>query len=170
LICLGLLAILAGTFGIWRTRNGDSNAPQGESSCVLQEFWGIIRSMPRGNALHEVMKLYSYLFHHLPCNRSYLNMGALGNHKHRPLRSSAFISYHIAFNNAISHSRSQQSLPSQLDLPRSLSRLEPSFAHACHATIAKLDLVFNFGECARAVMREVNAAERVRAEVFVAMG
>ena len=66
--------------------------------------------------------------------------------------------------------RSQQSLPSQLNLPRSLSRLETAFAHTCHATVAELDLVFNFGECARAVVREVNAAERVGAEVFVAMG
>jgi hypothetical protein len=80
------------------------------------------------------------------------------------------MSYHIASNSAMSHSRSQQSLSSQFNLPRSLSRLETAFAHACHAAVAKLDLVFNFGECARAVVREVDAAERVRAEVFVAMG
>ena len=70
----------------------------------------------------------------------------------------------------MSYSRLQQSLPSQLDLPRSLSRLESAFAHARHATIAELDLVLNFWECARAVVREVHAAECVRAEVFVAMG
>jgi hypothetical protein len=70
----------------------------------------------------------------------------------------------------MSRSRLQQSLSSQLDLPRSLSRLETTLAHARHATIAKLDLVFNFWERARAVVWEVNAAERVRAEVFVAMG
>ena len=87
-----------------------------------------------------------------------------------PLRISSFISYHIAFDTAMSHSRLQQSLSSQLDLPRSLSRLESSFAHARHAAVAKLDLVFDFWECARAVVREVHAAERVRAEVFVAMG
>jgi hypothetical protein len=65
--------------------------------------------------------------------------------------------------------RSQQSLPSQLNLPRCLSSFESTFAHARHASIAKLDLVFDFGEGARAVVREVHAAERVRTEVFVAM-
>ena len=78
------------------------------------------------------------------------------------------VSYRIQQRHVLS--RLQQSLSSQLDLPRSLSRLETAFAHACHATVAKLDLVFNFGECARAVVREVNAAECVRAEVLVAMG
>ena len=70
----------------------------------------------------------------------------------------------------MSYSRLQQSLPSQLNLPRSLSRLESAFAHTRHATVFKLDLVFDFWECARAVVREVHAAERVRAEVFVTMG
>jgi len=65
--------------------------------------------------------------------------------------------------------RLQQSLSRQLDLPRSFSCFEPAFTHACHAAVAKLDLVFDFWECARAVMREVYAAKRVRAEVFVAM-
>lgn len=63
----------------------------------------------------------------------------------------------------------KQSLPSQLDLPRSLSRFESTFAHTCHAAVFELDLVLNFGECAWAVVREVDAAEGVWAEVFVAM-
>ena len=66
--------------------------------------------------------------------------------------------------------RLQQSLPSQLDLPRSFTCFEPAFAHARHATVAKLDLVFDFWECARAVVWEVYAAESVRAQVLVAMG
>jgi hypothetical protein len=65
--------------------------------------------------------------------------------------------------------RLQQSLPSQLNLPRSFSCFESAFAHACHAAVAKLDLVLDFWECARAVVWEVYAAERVRAEVFVTM-
>lgn len=63
----------------------------------------------------------------------------------------------------------KQSLPSQLDLPHSLSRFESAFAHACHAAVFEFNLVFDFGECAWAVVREVDAAEGVRAEVFVAM-
>ena len=126
--------------------------------------------MRRGNALHEAMKLYSYPLRQLPLQASHSHVNAFKQHKHQPLRSSAFISYHIASRQRRVLSRLQQSLSSQLDLPRSLSRLETAFAHACHATVAKLDLVFNFGECARAVVREVNAAECVRAEVLVAMG
>lgn len=63
----------------------------------------------------------------------------------------------------------KQSLPSQLDLPRSLSRFESAFAHTSHAAIFELDLVLNFGEFAWAVVWEVDAAEGVWAEVFVAM-
>jgi hypothetical protein len=69
----------------------------------------------------------------------------------------------------MSRMRSQQSLPSQLDLPRCLSSFEPAFAHARHAAVAKLNLVFDFGESARAVVREVHAAEGVWTEVFVAV-
>jgi hypothetical protein len=65
--------------------------------------------------------------------------------------------------------RSQQSLPSQFDFPRCLSSFEPAFAHARHAAVAKFNFVFDFGESARAVVREVHAAESVRTEVFVAM-
>jgi hypothetical protein len=64
---------------------------------------------------------------------------------------------------------SQQSLPSQFDFPRRLSSFEPAFAHTCHAAVAKLNLVFDFGESARAMVREVHAAEGVWTEVFVAM-
>jgi hypothetical protein len=64
---------------------------------------------------------------------------------------------------------SQQSLPSQLDLPRRLSSFESTFAHTCHAAVAKLNLIFDFGESAGAVVREVHAAEGVWTEVFVAM-
>jgi hypothetical protein len=69
-----------------------------------------------------------------------------------------------------SNTRSQQSLSSQLDLPRRLPYFETTFAYARHRAIAKLDLVFDFRKCARTVVCKVNTAERMRTEVFVAMG
>lgn len=63
------------------------------------------------------------------------------------------------------HSPSQKPLPRQLDLPPGLPGRPPAFADAHHAALAQLDLVLDGGEGARAVVREMDARERRRAEV-----
>lgn len=62
----------------------------------------------------------------------------------------------------------QQPLPSKLDLAQRLALLESALACADGNPLAKLDLVFDGRESAWAVVREVHAGERARAEVLVA--
>jgi hypothetical protein len=66
-------------------------------------------------------------------------------------------------------SNSKQAFPRQFNFPRRLAGLETTFAHARHAALAELNLVLGRGESAGAVVREVYAAEGVRAEIFVAV-
>lgn len=140
------------------------------SRAVFSRSFGVLyEACAVAIALHEAMKLYSYPMIKPPVLVTF-RFKYLKTASAPATEKLCIISYLIASKNAIFLSRLQQSLPSQLDLPRSFSRLETAFTHARHATIAKLDLILNFGERARAVVREVNAAERVRAEVFVAMG
>lgn len=92
-------------------------------------------------------------------------------------RSAAFLIFREHFDSCriISYQSSpfaflQQSLPSQLDLPGGFSRFVTAFAHTSHASVSKFDFVLHLGERAGAVVREMDAAERMRAEVFVAVG
>jgi hypothetical protein len=64
---------------------------------------------------------------------------------------------------------SKQAFPRQFNLPRCLAGLETTFAHARHTALTKLDLVLGRRKSARAVMREMYAAEGLRAEIFIAV-
>lgn len=68
------------------------------------------------------------------------------------------------------HTRSQQPLPRQLDLPGRLPGLEPSLRNADALTVRQLELVLVAGPCAGAVVWEVHTRERVWAEVVLAVG
>ena len=72
--------------------------------------------------------------------------------------------------NALIQPRSQQPLPRQLDLPSRLPGLEASSRDADPLPIRQLELVLVTGPWAGAVVWEVHARQRVRAEVVVAVG
>ena len=57
----------------------------------------------------------------------------------------------------------QQPLPRQLDLPQRLTLLVSSLTCAHRNSLSKLDFVFVFWECARAMVRESDAGQRARA-------
>lgn len=65
---------------------------------------------------------------------------------------------------------SQQPLPRQLDLPSRLTGLEAALGHTDAVAFSQLELVLVARPGARAVVREVHAGERVRAEVVGAVG
>lgn len=66
--------------------------------------------------------------------------------------------------------RLQQTLSSQLNLPRSLSLRKSSFAHTDSAPIGQLDLIFCSRERARTVVREGDTGKGARTEVICAVG
>jgi hypothetical protein len=168
---LGFVGNASRTFAIWRTRHGFLGAPQDELSCVLLAFGVLYEACAVAMRCHEAMKLYSY-----PPREVHSVSKSRHECVNAPQATATeklgihIVSYRIRNRiYAMFSMRLQQPLPSQLNLPRSLSRFESAFAHASHATVAKLDLVFDFWKCARTVVWEVYAAERVRAKVFVAM-
>ena len=63
----------------------------------------------------------------------------------------------------------KQSLSGKLNLSTCLTSLVTSLAHANHATISKLDLVFNIGMWTGTVMREVDASQSAGAEEICAV-
>ena len=63
----------------------------------------------------------------------------------------------------------QYPLPSQLHLPRRLPRSIPAFTNANGAPLAQLDLVFNSGKGAGAMVGKMDAGEGGGAEVVGAV-
>lgn len=70
----------------------------------------------------------------------------------------------------VKHTRSQQPLPGELNLPSRLPGLEPSLRNTDALPVRQLKLVLVAGPCAGAVVWEVHARERVWAEVVLTVG
>lgn len=63
----------------------------------------------------------------------------------------------------------QKPLPCELDFPGRLSSLPAALADTYSYAVSKLHLVFDLRECAGAVVREMDARERLWAEVVRAV-